>query len=491
MKRIAIALLLLCSTAEAAKPIKFRLYDSQAKPLVTNLTASQLHKADTAYAQMEVYMLSNLGLPSMGERATAVRKIGVPAVPGMRTFANNKIADYVSLAHWQKMADELEQVADMRVDGDRRVYIDHENYATGSEAIPAAVDQYGGRPAMEKAMMPFLEVIRRKKILPCMTPANADDIAEILCAEAAGESEWMGEDTFSVEADWRRGGHMEAVEIANRRRKILDTFPNATYCPGFFEEAIRDYNRTFFERGRFTFGEKDCWLFLLRRGDEHKIGTAEWLTGLSQSSLNDMTAPTFAENWINPTGTQLLSGHAGPKPRDPLFDRVYWPENRRFLLETTGKVGKVDSPFCLSFDAYVATDRPAAVCGLWHTDSRPRSWQVRYTDKRFHLDCYDAAGKLNWSAASVPAAVGTWQRVVVQFDGATLSLSSGSEAASVPKPRLELIPYFLMIGRGGAPDGTMLAAQDLRVKEIAYWPRALSAGELVKVRGGDVFPFEK
>lgn len=503
---LLVAAMLLCSTAEAAKPIKFRLYGSQLKTMVPNLVASQLHKQATTYAQMEIYLLDNEGLETMRERAKSCRAIGVPVVPGMRlgdspTF---KVADWVNPDFWAKKAVELAAVADMRVDGDLRVYIDVENYSTSAEATTAGLAQIGAtREQLRAAMAPFLKVLDDKRVEPCFTPGNIYDHVQTLSADVCPTLEFLCESTFGNDVEIR--GSLDStlphlVAWHQERREIYERLPQCKVTPGFYDETMRDLGLRARETYNPAHGEPDCWLFDRIRSDSAKIGTAEWLTGLSRSSRNDclwfpLRDPAGWEEWqkrgkFGEWWRGVNSAHAGPRPKDCL-NFGYWPCGERHLKDESLTLCKTSKPFTLAADVYLVADKPTAFASVWYVQQGGGdSWNIRQTAGRWHLDYADKAGKTFRSACSVASRLGT-QRLVLVWDGAKYTLSADAEVAEVAATPQSSPVIWLRLGYGVNDKGVELFGDDLRIQNVMIWQRALTAGELPAVRTNLVYPFEK
>jgi hypothetical protein len=510
MKYLVPLAIFFCSLVSASDPTyKLRLYDSQAKYLVANLEANQLHKADTTYARMEVYLLPNIDLPSLHARLNQLRSLGIKAIPGMRTMPDAKISDYVSGTFWQKPATELAAVAAMRAKDDPRVYIDMENYVTDSEASEAVINPLGGKAALAKAMAPFLDVIKSQKIVPCMTPGVIGDLAEQLCAEAACSSEWLDETLFDAEANYRNNYSTFAeilIDTHKVRRAVLDKFPTAKWTPGFTDSAMRVTSKPFNNGPSQAFGESDRWIFLRERYDEKLLGTKEWLSGLSLNPLNDALyiplrkplglrewsgAGSFKEAWINSEGQQVDVGHAGPRLRDPVTDDAYWPAARRFLIDQTGTLAKASKPFTLACDVLVTRNEPTALGGVWLARQNGyESYQVKFANDAWSIDF--ATPKVNdrdiiRAGISIPAKREQWQRLVLTIGADKVSLSVNGVAQEIAAKVRDVagIPFCLGVGERG------LFADSLRVRNLHVWNRVLSAQELAKVRSSVVYPFGK
>ena len=499
--RILTAWLLLASFAQAAEPIyKLRLYESQAKPLVANLRANQLHRADTIYARLVVYLLHSNSLTAMHERVQELRDLGIHAIPGMRVFEANKIPDWVSKEHWLRKTAELQSVCDMRRGGDRRLYIDCENYATKGEAVPGHIDPLGGKTVLAGAMRPYLDLLRREKVEPCITPASATDLFIELCAEACGGNiEHLEEHTFSGKV-YRLDSRAELSRlpaIHAHRRALLDKYPRSKWTPGFYDEPLRDWGGRLRTDFMHAYGERDCWVFLANRKDEASLGTAEWLSGAKLSTLNDclwfpLRPPagyaewqkrgTLAEKW-----REVSSGHAGPRPADSYL-LWYWPVGERYLQDDSRTLCRASKPFTIAADVHLVENKPAAFGGMWliRQDGHS-SWQIRHADGRWHFDYSDIKHKIFRSACSVPAKVGQ-QRLVLAFDGAKVLLSCDAKASKVAcAPRDNR--HALQLGWCSDEANKPLYGESLRIKDVMVWGRALRAAELVIVRGAAVYPF--
>jgi hypothetical protein len=504
MKRALLVVMMLCSSAVAAEPVfKLRLYDSQAKFLADNLAVTNLHKADTAYALIEVYLLPNADLVSLQARIQQLRHLGIHVVPGMRAFKHNEIADYVNIEHWRSMAAELTAIAAMRSDADPRIYIDLENYFSESEAAAFVIDPLGGKPALAKAMEPFLATIRKFKIVPCLTPAVLEDFAEQLCAENSNSSEWLNEGLFYAEKNYRNNRQSFGdilITGHKHRRAVHDKFPTAKWTPGLLDGAMRLWSTPFHAGARQAFAEPDCWIFLDDRRDEMSLGTRQWLNGLSLSPLNDawwyqggdeyLGRHRFDEDWMAPDGATVSSGHAGPRRRDPVTDTAYWPADRRFLSDRSLTFGHVTKPFVLAMDVFVVSKDAASLCGVWlHRQEGYQSYQIRLngTKSLWSFDYCDPNKKMFRDAITVPAKIGAWQRICLFIAGGKISLSCDDEARRIEKEIIDAPTIPLTIGLG--EHNGVLFGEPLRIRNLQYWQRTLSRSELVTVRSGAFYPF--
>lgn len=223
------------------------------------------------------------------QRATS---LGIRSYPAFY-LGGGTIADYVSTAFWQKKADALRKVLSLRIDDDPRIGIDMENYA-GPEPSLAALEKIGSKHVdLTMAMDPFLDALDEyAPVEPHVYPANAQGGLDVITVLQEFPGEAWTEFTFNMSEKFFTSHKVQfqdtlaaAVKYHAALRSLL---PTSKIRPVSNDQLLRSWGASALNDGSLL-GETGVWIFDQFRKDVSVIGSYEWITGTSLSSVNDIT----------------------------------------------------------------------------------------------------------------------------------------------------------------------------------------------------------
>lgn len=149
----------------------FRQYASLVSPMLDNLAAHPAVRQNE-FANVAIQCLvtdtSATQLALLDSSMAKARALSppMPIYPAMRLFPNQQFSDWTNRDYWVLMASKLESLAAHRAPGDRRIGLDIENYATGSESTIRRLAAAGKSPEdLRIAIQPFLDKARDLGIL--------------------------------------------------------------------------------------------------------------------------------------------------------------------------------------------------------------------------------------------------------------------------------------------------------------------------------------
>lgn len=242
--------------------------------------------------QIVVSNVNDVMLALARDVMSRAKSLGISSYPAFY-LGGGLITDYTSVAFWEKKAAALRQVLMLRDVDDARIGIDMENYA-GPEPSLVTLEKAGYEPNdLIVSMDPFLDVLEENMpVEPHVYPANAQGGLDVLCVLQAFPGEAWTEHTFNMSEKFFTSHRVEFQDTlaatVKHHAALRSIMPNSKIRPVSNDQLLRSWGAIQLRDGHML-GENGVWIFDQFRKDISVIGSYEWITGTSLSSVNDIT----------------------------------------------------------------------------------------------------------------------------------------------------------------------------------------------------------
>jgi hypothetical protein len=280
-----------------------RLYVSQAQKRLLNLEADKTQaELESGAAWVVVIKDVVAGMADFLATRDRCAALGISVIPSFRLMDGIDFAGWWNEDRWARNAQWFEALKPFAQHG--RIALDAEAYQCVSpkQSYAESFAKAGKDPSdVVKVWSPLLKAIDHygQDIVPCIFPANLDDLItrEISHAASSSVELWTEHhyDLVSVARTDPDAADHKALEWAHWRAQAAQRFPWAIVRHGSYEDVRKRWGVAIAHERELDFGPHEPWVYLFSRTAEDKMGSRGWYDGTCWSTTNDV-----AQAWAFP-----------------------------------------------------------------------------------------------------------------------------------------------------------------------------------------------